>query len=620
MPGAVRRVALAGLLVAVWLLPWLSVHPAVAAAGDRIASYDVVLTVRDTGALDVTETIAYDFGSSQRHGIFRDVPTRVPYDATRDRVYQLHDVRVQSPTGAPADVTRNESAGVTQLRIGNPDQTVSGRQTYVIRYTIDGALNAFADHVELFWNAIGAEWDAPIAAASARVMTPGPVQKQTCFAGPTGSSLPCGSSRPGPTPNEADFAQPGGLGTYSAMTVVVSLQPQDVRATGPILEERPPPPPSTGTLVRRALTPTPTTGGLAVALLLLGGGGLAWLLGTTGRDRRFVGQTPGVLPAAGQAVREAPVPLLNREPVAVAFAPPEGLRPGQLGTLLDEQANVLDVTATIVDLAVRGYLRIEEIERAHWFSSRDWRLVKLAGGRDPLRPYERELYDGLFESGDSVQLSDLKKHFAARLAKVQDKLYDDVTAAGWFRGRPDKVRSRWSAAGFVLAFVGGWLTWLLVRHGHWAVVGAAITLLGILLHIAARRMPARTARGSAVLAQAKGFREYIRTAEAEQLRFEEREDIFSRYLPYAIIFGEADRWVRVFGALAVGAAGTVTAGPGWYVGSAGWDPNGFSESINGFASATSGTIAAATPSSSGGSGFSGGSSGGGGGGGGGGSW
>ena len=129
------------------------------------------------------------------------------------------------------------------------------------------------------------------------------------------------------------------------------------------------------------------------------------------------------------------------------FQPPEGLRPGQLGTLLDERANVVDVTATIVDLAVRGHLRIVELERAHWFSSRDWRLEKLSGGTGELLPFEQELYNGLFLSGDQVLLSSLKKTFAARMAKVQTALYVDVTRAGWFRGRPDKVRGAWQTGG-----------------------------------------------------------------------------------------------------------------------------------------------------------------------------
>jgi hypothetical protein len=599
------------MLAVVALTGLVAAAPAAALVGtgeEHITSYDVVLSVNDDGTLAARETIDYDFGASVgKHGIYRTFPVRVPYDDQHDRVYDVANFRVESPTGAPTDVDASESGGTATYRIGNPDKTVSGRQRYDITYTVDGALNAFPDHDELYWNAIGDGWGVPIDAATVRVVTPTAPTQQACFAGPTGSSLPCGSITAAGT--EVTATQPGGLGAYSGFTVVVGLPKDAVTATGPLLEER--------WTLRRSLTPTPLTGSLAGLLLLPGLAVVAWLVGVRGRDRRYAGQTPGLVPPAGGV--DERVPLVGAGPVAVQFQPPEGLRPGQLGTLLDERANVVDVTATIVDLAVRGHLRIVELERAHWFSSRDWRLEKLTGGTGELLPFERELYNGLFLAGDQVLLSSLKKTFAARMAKVQTALYVDVTRAGWFRGRPDKVRRAWQTGGFVLALAGGWLTWLLSRHLHWAPVGVAVTVVGVVLFLLSRRMPARTAAGTAVLAQARGFREYLRTAEAEQLRFEEGQDIFSRYLPYAVVFGETDRWVRVFGPLA--AASSVGSSTSWYAGPTGWDMSHFGQSLDGFTSTAASTLAASTPSSSGGSGFGGGgSSGGGGGGGGGGSW
>lgn len=609
---AVRQWAVGVLLLVSWCVLWAV--PTSADEAERITSYDVALTVRASGAMDVTETIAYDFGTSQRHGIFRALPTKVPFDSENFRIYRVSDLRVVSPDGAPDDVSRSESAGVTTLRIGDPDRTVTGRHTYVLSYTVDGALNSFSDRVELYWNAIGTEWSVPIEQATVQVVAPSAIQGQVCFAGVSGGTEPCSSGTVSGNKNQADFTQAGRLSPNSAFTVAVALPRDAVAAASPILEQR--------WTLRLALTPTALTGGLAAVILLLGVGTVMYLVGTFGRDRRFLGQTPGLVPTEGTASSEEAVPLISRGPVAVAFAPPEGLRPGQVGTLLDEQANVVDVTATIVDLAVRGYLRIDELERAHWFTSRDWQLVKLREEAD-LLPYEKELFSGLFESGDTVKLSTLKKKFAARLAKVQALLYEDVTKAGWFRGRPDTVRSRWGVAGFVLTLASAFLAFKLFKLLHWAPVAIALVLVGLAVLRSARRMPARTAKGTAVLTQARGFREYIHTAEANQLRFEEGADIFSRYLPYAIVFGEAERWVRVFGPLAAGAAvsgvGT-SAGPLWYSGPNGWDSSHFSDSLTGFTSSVSSTIAASTASSSGGSGFSGGSSGGGGGGGGGGSW
>jgi uncharacterized membrane protein len=122
-----------------------------------------------------------------------------------------------------------------------------------------------------------------------------------------------------------------------------------------------------------------------------------------------------------------------------------------------------------------------------------------------------------------------------------------------------------------------------------------------------------------MLARIQGFRLYIATAEVEQIKFQEREQIFSAYLPYAMVFGLADRWAGIFGDLA-NTRTDGSAGLYWYAGGLGWSMLYFNESIGSFATTTVGIIAT-TPSASGASGFSGGGfSGGGGGGGGGGSW
>ena len=219
--GRARSLAAGVLLVGA--LAVLGAAPAQAAFGETIRSYDVTLTVLRNGDLRVSETIEYDFGAAQRHGIFRDIPTRVPYDQTDDRVYELDDVSVTSPTGAPADVDRSESAGVTSLRIGDPDETVTGRQVYDIDYTVHGALNAFEDHDELYWNAIGDKWDVEILAAKRR-SRPFVATSQVSSASPgsrirpasvpvsgVGVSAPCTvhlSSRIGPVAVTASLGSP----------------------------------------------------------------------------------------------------------------------------------------------------------------------------------------------------------------------------------------------------------------------------------------------------------------------------------------------------------------------------------------------------------------------------
>ncbi|MDQ6716266.1 MAG: DUF2207 domain-containing protein, partial [Actinomycetota bacterium] len=143
------------------------------------------------------------------------------------------------------------------------------------------------------------------------------------------------------------------------------------------------------------------------------------------------------------------------------------------------------------------------------------------------------------------------------------------------------------------------------------VLGAGLVVAGLIFRVLGKRMAAKTAEGSAVLAQSLGFRQYLVTAEASQIKFEEAQSIFSRYLPYAIVFGVADRWAATFQqvAEAAAAAGQQIMMPTWYLysGSAFPDFGGIANGVGSFADTAGGAFAAtASSGSSGGSGFSGG--------------
>ena len=601
-----RLLALVVLSLAVLVVPLASTSY----ADESIPAYTVTLQVRADGTFHVREQITYDFGNADRHGILRTLPVRYQYDDTQDRVVEITNVEVTSPTGAPADVGVSEDAGTLTIKVGDANQTVTGQQQYVLDYDVRGAMNVFTDHVEVFWNAIGPEWPAPISAVHTVVIGPAAPTKVACYAGPDGSGLPCDSAK---IDGQRAVFEQASLDPYQGLTVAVALPEGSVTVPPPILVER--------FSVVRAFAVNRWTLGGALAVLgtaLFGIGYFAW---TRGRDRRWRGQVPGLDPAIGQSEDDSATetrPLFTSSSGAVEFQPPEGVRPGQIGTLLDEKADVLDVTATIVDLAVRGYLHIEELPRGHWFSSRDWKLNQLKPSDDALLAYEKKLLDALFAGRSEVLLSTLKKTFATSLAAVESALYADVVRLGWFRRRPDVTRRNWRLLGMACVALGAGLTYVLARYTHAGLVGIAAVLAGMVLMAVARRMPSRTAKGSSALARTLGFKQYIATAEAEQLKFEERADVFSRYLPYAVVFGLTDRWAGAFASLASAPPDQLGA-LGWYSGPVGWNFGNFGDSMRSFSDTTSGAISA-TAASSGGSGFSGGSSGGGFGGGGGGSW
>jgi uncharacterized protein (TIGR04222 family) len=569
---------------------------------ERITDYDVTIAVESSGDLAVTEVIDYDFGVRDRHGIFRNIPVRLHYDDRYDRVYPLTVRSVTGSPGTPAQYETSNEGGDRVLKIGDPDKTVSGPHTYTIEYVVKGGLNGFAEHDELYWNAIGTEWAVPIERATVHVDTPGPLTDVACFSGPEGSLLPCPESAPGD--RVATFAT-GDLAPHEAFTVVVGFQKGFVPEPVPVLEER--------WAFDRAFAVTPGTLGASAALMVLVVGGVSTLLWRTGRDRRFAG-SPVDIAFGSEIGTEQKVPLLERATTPVEYAPPDDLRPGQVGTLVDEKASTIDVTATIVDLAVRGFLRIDEIPKEGWFGKKDWNLVELKEAKG-LRNFEHSLLAAIFRGRSEVKLSALKNTFATDLKKVEDLLYDDAVTQGWFAKRPDRTRTLWTVLG-VLALVGSVaVAAVIAATTHAGLLGIPLVAGGVALLAGAKRMPRRTAKGTGTLRRVQGFRRFIDESEKERAQFAEKQHLFSEYLPYAIVFGATEKWAKAFAGIDGRLPDT-----GWYTGPTYFTVGSFSDSMNGFATTTSGTISS-TPSGSGGSGFGGGGfSGGGGGGGGGGSW
>ena len=570
--------------------------------------FDVRIVVEPSGALEITETVVQDFGSTPRHGIFRYLPDRLRFDDRYDRVYPIDVVSVTTSPDTPDDVQTNSEGGVFSIRIGDPDVEITGEHTYTIVYRVRGAMNGFDTHDELYWNAIGDDWQQPIGRMRVRVEGPTAVTRVACFQGPFGSTFGC--DRAEIRDGAAVFVHDD-LGAYTGMSVVVALPPGTVADTEPILDER--------WSFDRAFDRTPATVGWTAGLSALVVGGFSWLAWRRGRDLRFIGsQVDQVMGSPDESAPTTPVPLFEPGEAPVEFAPPGELRPGEVGTLIDERANTLDVSATIVDLAVRGFIVIEEIPKKWLLGKPDWKLIRQEKDDAELLEYERTLLNGLFQGrGNEVELSDLKKKFANRLEKVKDALYDEVVAKGWFFRRPDNVRTAWVVLGILALLLGIGATILLVVFTHWGLLGLPLILGGLLLLIGARRMPRRTAKGTAMTRRILGFRRVIETAEEHTARWAEEQNVFSRFLPYAIVFGVTDKWASAFEALGRGPSEEL----GWYMSTRPFVYHEFADSMDSFAVTTSGIISS-TPAGSGGSGFSsgGGFSGGGGGGGGGGSW
>jgi uncharacterized membrane protein YgcG len=622
--GRGRILASAFLAVSIVIVICLPARAASAqAAGERIHSYDVDVLVRTDGTIEVTETIDYDFGSSSRHGILREFVTSQGYEPEDDldpratsvrrdvewwRRYPLDIVSVESD--APdrfarekVKTTFNADLRSELVRIGDKDITITGRHSYTIRYAQKGALNAMIGDDELFWNIVGGGWDVPIDEVRVAVTAEaGAIARVACFSGPVGSTTTCPASI---TDGAARYTA-SGLGPFQGVTIAATVPDNDGPDVEPVkyLREK--------WSLERAFDVTPATVAGAAAVALVSLGGVGTLLYRGGRDRRAIGTVTDIAYSEGAEENTERVGLFEDVPTPVEFVPPDDIRPAQLGVLIDETADNLDVSATLVDLAVRGYLRIEEITNSRGKVT-DHRLVRLSNN-EGLLPYELLLLQHLFETGPVVQMSQLKNKFAADMREVKNALYDDAVARGFFARRPDHTRQKWTAIGFLALAVGVGLLIGAIVLTHIALVAAPLALAGLALAIGAHFMPRRTARGTGAYRRALGFEDFIENSEKHRAQFAERQNLFTEYLPYAVVFKCTDKWAKTFESL-----GYQPNTSAWYVGAYPFAFSSFSDSIQSFSSAAGSTLSS-TPGSSGGSGFSGGSSGGGGGGGGGGSW
>jgi uncharacterized membrane protein YgcG len=562
-----------------------------------ITSFHSDITVATSSAVTVKEDIRVDFGAQQKHGIFRTIPLRYRYDDSHDRYYALE---VMSVTDGARPLIHSDSIDNDNyvIKIGDPNSLVTGANRYVITYTVVGVMNSFADHDELFWNVDGALWPVPKQSVTAIVNLPSSsFQKAACYQGPTGSRETCASAS---SNSMVSFNSTRQLGSGEQMSIVTALNKGAVDVPPPMLEPR------KRQFPQDAFDINPLTVGLGLLVAIAGIGLVAWNWWAHGRDRAYLTQY-----YLTNDPRERTEPLFQHDTVVVEFDAPQNMRPAELGLILDERADAKDVTATIVDLAVRGFMTIAEVPGAN-----DWTFTWKGGGdAAALLPYEQTILDGLFAGQQQVKLSELKGKFAPTLRTAEGQIYADAVSRRLFTTRPDTTRAQWGCLGVAVIIAGIATTVALGLAFGWGLIGAAVVLTGLVLTITFPFMPQRTAAGRELLQHTLGFRLYMTTAEKYRQQFAAKAQIFTQLLPYAIVFGCVSLWAKAFEGI------DTSTTSGRYAGNAPFQAALLAGSLESMNANISGAISYTPPSSGSSSGFGGGGfSGGGGGGGGGGSW
>jgi len=574
---AVPKVPLALLLMA------LAATSLSAQRSYSIERFAARITVNRDASIDVTETITARFNGSY-NGLYRTIPVEYRTASGLNWTLGVSLQSAEDDAGRDLRAETSRERHYIKYKIWIPGATDATR-TIVLRYRATNGLRFFDEHDELYWNVTGDEWDVPIRDASADIVlppgTPPPGVRAIAFNGVYGSTAR--DARVTIDGNVVHVALPQGLGYHEGVTAVVGWDKGVVTAP---------------TAAARAAATVASNWPLLIPIPVFLLAFLTWW--RLGRDPR-------------------------RRPIAVQYEPPAGVSPAEAGTLLDNRADMRDITATMVDLAVRGQLRIEEEEKPKLFGlfggGREYALRRLKPSTptdgDGLAPHESQVFNGIFaDRGEHVELADLKDEFYAKLPGIRDAIFDKLTADGFYRARPDRVHQRWSIAavlvGVAIGFGGAFVSSAFLLTPVPFVIAGVLTGL-ILLYFAAI-MPARTEAGTRALEHVLGFEEFLRRVESEHLKrvIIGHPELFDKYLPFAMAFGVERQFARAF-------EGIYTESPRWYVGPSmtHFSVGHFSSSMSQLSS-VAGTTMSSSPRSSSGSGFGGGGSSGGGGGGGGG--
>lgn len=532
--AALRTAALAGALVA---LGWGAAAPATAAEGIR--SYAVDVAVQQDGTLLVTERIDYDFGSDERRGIIRDIPTQDTIEGGSTIAYEVSDP-VVTIDGAPATVQVTRESGLVSVRIGDAEVFLTGAHDYRISYSVGGALRRIspetaaegaipglaAGDVEFYWDLIGDAWDVPIARASARVTGPATPLGIRCFTGPIGKTTPCPWASSGRTatfgpvqldPGEAltaGIAYPGSAFDAAAGRTITVPQPgEQVDPTVFLII-------GVAVLLPLALLPV-----LAFAVPVL----VAW-----GRRRR----------TRGAALDLAPV----------QFGPPDDLRPAQVAAGLVGAVDARTIVATLLDLAARRWIVLTSLADGPSGSRID--VAWWGAGTDALLPWEDVLLAGVLRGQVRGSIGGYDPALATAVGRVSWTLRSEAVAAGRFNPASGRARNAMIVVAlcgvvaiFAVAIIGALVAGPLALP-YAVVLGGSLTAGGL---VGRKLTPlTQTPTSGRFAAQAEGFKRFLDTDPATARRELAHRlglpdyAVFATMLPYAVIFNLESSWSGAF--------------------------------------------------------------------------
>jgi len=542
----------------------------------RVVRFASDMTVAQDGTMTVHEHLMVSF-NGEFHGIYRDIPIQYPGPHGSNYTLFLKVNSVSDGMGHKLKYESSVSRGAYRHLKIYILGAVNASRTVEIEYTVQNAIRWFDDHDELYWNVTGNDWPVPIDNASAIILFPpgaGDNLRAQAFTGLYGSEA-----------QNATVVVNGNvvrIQTNEPLSMREGLT-ADVYITKGVLTQ-----PSKLTFAVWFVRSN-----FIVLLPLWAFIVMFFFWWTKGRD---------------------PKPDMSVAPV---YDPPKGMTPAEVGTLIDDTVHPRDITSTIVDLAVKGYVKIEETEsKVLLFSHRDYTFHSLKDPStwtpDALEAHERVMLNHMFANGSTqIRLSDLRNQFYVAIPTIKEDILAELKSKGMYTVDPDSAHAYVLAGVVVTALpfvIVQLLGWASILDAVGLLIAAAIIAL-IIIFIFARIMTAKSLKGVRTKVEILGLQEFITRVDADRLK-RMPPDTFEKILPYAMALGIENRWAKAF-------QGIVQNPPTWYVGPTpyvgGFNPIFFAGAMHSMAMDAHQAFVAAPRASSTGSGWGGGGFGGGGG-------
>lgn len=540
-----------------------------------IKDFQSEIQVNKDSTLLITEKIIADCGNaSGKHGIFRILPTVLrTTDKTISMPIELVNITDFSGKSLQYSSQTDYTNKTLTWKIGDPNVTVTGENDYLITYRVKNVINFDNPNFdELYWNLNGNFWDLETDSFTGKIVFPKEVTKNNTqvdyYVGALNSKGKEGVGYEWVADNILQFKADKTLLVGEGITASV-------------------------TFPKNIFTPYAPTFTEKYALYL-------WLLIpliafiVSFKIWEKYGKDPA-----------------SRKTIIAEFDVPEKLSPLELGTLFTNGTLKNEfITASIINLAVKKIIQIEEVKKTGFLSfGKDYKLIVINGDRlTELSVAERALYEAIFEGKEEILLSSLKNEFYKSLPEIKKVTLGSLEEKKLIEKSGLTYQIVFIVVGILLAVA----TFFLASFSLLSL--PAMLLATLIVFVFAIFMPKRTPTGAEVNWKTKGFRLYMETAEKYRAEFYEKENIFEKLLPYAIMFGMTKLWIKKMKEI-YGEDYFNSYHPMWFVGGnlANFDADSFAAHIDSLSEAMSANVSSG--SGSGGGGFSGGGGGGGGGGG-----